>query len=99
MSLGQNTKCDLSAGLAKLDLQVLIRQTENHYYSLLREIKNKTEDVLNDSLSFTNRKEALLSMTATGAETVNRLSIQISETTELLHTLYNTENREIEIVR
>jgi hypothetical protein len=99
MSLGQNTKCDLSAGLAKLDLQVLIRQTEIHYYSLLREMKSKTEDVLNDSLSFTNRKEALLSMSATGADTVSRLAEQIAETTELLHTLYNTDDREIEIIR
>ena len=99
MSLGQSTNCDLSAGLAKIDLVVLTRQTENHYYSLLRELKQKTDEVLNDSLSFTNRQEALLSMSAHGADTVTRLAQQIAETTELLYTLYNTKDREIEIIR
>jgi hypothetical protein len=99
MSLGTNSKCDLSADLAKIDLNILTKQTENHYYSLLRQLKQKTEEVLNDSLSFTNRKDALLSMSATGADTVQRLSEAIAETTELLHTLYNTKDRRIEIVR
>lgn len=99
MSLGQSTKCDLSAGLAKIDLEVLKRQTEIHYYSLLKQLKQKTEEVLNDSLSFTNRKEALLSMSAHGADTMKRITEQIAETTELLYTLYNTDDREIEIIR
>ena len=99
MSLGKSTNCDLSAGLAKIDLPVLIKQTENHYYSLLREMKNKTEEVLNDSLSFVNRKDALLSMASHGADKVTKLAEQIAETTELLHTLYNTDDRKIEILR
>jgi len=99
MALGEKTKCDLSAGLAKIDLSVLIMQTEIHYYSLLKQMKNKTEEVLNDSMSFTNRKDALLSMASHGADTVNRLAEQIAQTTELLHTLYNTKDRKIEIIR
>ena len=99
MSLGNVTKCDLSAGKAKLDLVILTKQVEIHYYSLLEKMRNKMAEVRNDSMSFTNRKEALLSMASTGADTVLRLAEQIAETTELLYTLYNTTDREIEIVR
>ena len=99
MSLGKNTKCDLSADLAKLDLVILTKQIEIHYYSLLEKMQNKVSEVREDSISFTNRKDALLSMAAHGSDTVKRLSEQIAETTELLYTLYNTEDRKIEIVR
>lgn len=98
MSLGKYTKCDLDANTAKLDLAILTKQIEIHYYSLLEKMQNKVSEVRNDSISFTIRKEALLSMASTGADTVSRLAEQIAETTELLYTLYHTSERKIEIV-
>ena len=98
MSLGKYTKCDLDANTAKLDLTILIKQVEIHYYSLLEKMENKVSEVRNDSISFTNRKEALLKMASTGSDKVSRLAEQIAETTELLYTLYNTAGRKIEIV-
>jgi len=99
MSLGKTTKCDLSAGLAKLDLGKLTKQVEIHYYSLLEQMKNKMTEIKNNSISYDDRKEALLSMASHGADSVSRLAEQIAETTELLYTLYNTEDREVEIIR
>ncbi len=99
MSLGKNTKCDLSAGFAKLDLEKLTNQVEIHFFSLMEKMKKQTTNVLDNSLSKEDRKDSLLSMSAHGSDTVMRLSKQIAETTELLHTLYNTEDREIEVIR
>ena len=99
MSSGDFTKCDLSAGLAKLDLTVLKKQTENHFYSLMREMEKQVKEVINESMTIEDRKEQLLSMTSHKSKSIIRLSNQIAEVSELLHTLYNTDDREIEIVR
>ena len=99
MSLGKYTECDLSAGLAKLDLNILTKQIENHFYSLLGKMQNKITEVKNNSLTIIDRESMVSTMSSTGSDTVTRLAEQIAETTELLHTLYNTANREIEIIR
>ena len=62
-------------------------------------MKEKTEEVLNCSMSSVSRQESLLSMVSHGTATVRILFQQIAETTELLYTLYNTDDREIEIIR
>ncbi|GAG70390.1 unnamed protein product [marine sediment metagenome] len=99
MSLGKNTKCDLSAGIAKLDLKVLRNQIEIHYFSLMEKMEKEVSNVRNNSLSVEDRVESLSRMSSHGSDTVIRLAKQIAETTELLHTLYNTTDREIEIIR
>jgi len=99
MSLGEKTKCDLSAGIAKIDLAILTKQTEAHFYSLLSEMEIEVANVRNNSLTLEDRKGALLSMAATGAKTIQRIADNLAETTELLHTLYNTDEREIVIIR
>ena len=99
MSLGEKTKCDLSAGHAKLDLEILKKQIEIHFYSLLSEMETEVANVRNNSLTADDRKDALLSMASTGAKTIQRIADNLAETTELLHTLYNTDKREIEIIR
>jgi hypothetical protein len=97
--LGTSTKCDLSARLAKLDLTILKKQIENHYYSLLDQMRKKMTEVQYDTRSLKARKENVASMSSTGAASVERLAKAIAETTELLHTLHNTDDREIEIIR
>lgn len=100
MSLGTHTKCDLSAGVAKLDLEILTNQVEIHYFSLMEKMEKQVSDVRNNSsMAIKDRQDSLLSMAAYGSDTVMRLAKQIAETTELLHTLYNTNDRKIEIVK
>ena len=98
MSLGIHTKCDLSARIAKLDITVLIRQTEVHYYSLLRKIQKQSSEILNDSLTQENREKKVSEMSAYGSNDMIRLTNNLVETTELLHTLYNSKDRKIEFV-
>jgi len=98
MSLGKHTKCDLNAGVAKLDLKKLTNQVEIHYYRLLDEMRKKMTDVQYDTTTIDNRKHALSSMSSTGADKVMALAKNIAETSELLHTLFETANRKIEIV-
>jgi len=93
--LGKKTNCDLSAGIAKLDLEKLTKQVEIHFYSLMEKIRRKSSSIINDSLKIEDRKDSLSSMSATGADEFTRLSESLAETTELLHTLYNTTDREI----
>ncbi len=99
MSLGENTKCDLSAGLAKLDLVTLTKQTEYYYYMLLDKMRKKVVGVQYDTTTLEDRKKTLASMSSTGSKDVMRLAQNIAEVTELLHTLYETAGREIEIIR
>jgi hypothetical protein len=98
MSLGNKTKCDLSAGIAKLDVKALTKQTENHFYSLITMMKNEVSDVRNNSLTEEQRKDALLSMVSHRSDLIKRLSEQIAETSELLYTLYNIDDRNVEVI-
>ena len=98
MSLGNKTKCDLSAGIAKLDIDKVKEQIEIHYYSLVEKMEKKMSNIRNNSLTYENRREEISSMSATGANDVLRLAEQIATTTELLHTLNNKKDRTIKIV-
>ena len=98
MSLGKHTKCDLSAGIAKLDLEKLTEQVQIHFYSLVNKMREKMVDVQYDTVKIDNRKHALSSMSSTGADNVMALAKNIVETSELLHTLFETTCREIIIV-
>ena len=98
MSLGKNTKCDLSAGTAKLDIEKLTKQVEIHFYSIIDKIRQKASDIQYDTLKIEDRKNNVSSMSSTGADEFIQLSSNLAETTELLHTLYNSKEREISIV-
>jgi len=98
MSLGKYTKCDLSAGLAKIDFEKLTDQMENYFFSLMEKMEKRVSDVRNASLTREKRKNSLSSMSSYGANDVMSLAKRISETTELLHTLYEISGREIQIV-
>ena len=99
MSLGKHTKCDLSAGIAKLDITVLTRQTERRFFDLLRNISKQTSEIQNTSLTPEDRKDNLAKMSTWGADYYLQLTQDLAETTELLHTLYESNKRTIEIVR
>jgi len=96
--LGKHTKCDLSAGVAKLDIEKLTNQVELHFYSLLNNMRKKVSAVQYDTAERDSRKSALSDMSSTGADNLIALAKNIAETTELLHTLQETTNRKIEIV-
>ena len=98
MSLGKKTKCYLSAGKAKIDLEKLTNQMEIHFFSLMEKMEKRVLNVRNKTMTIEDRKNSLSAMSAYGADDVMRLAIQIEETTELLHTLYETSERKIEIV-
>ena len=98
MSLGKHTKCDLSAGIAKIDLEKLTKQIMIHFYSMVNDIRQKTSDLQNN-LTEEDRKKSVSSMSSTGADNLISLAKNLGETTELLHTLYEVSGREIEIVR
>jgi len=98
MSLGENTKCDLSAGIAKLDIEILTKQVEIHFYKLVNDIRQKMSDIQYETLSVEKRKENVFKMTVSGADTLINLSKNLAETAELLHTLQEKTERKIEIV-
>ena len=95
----KHTKCDLSAGEAKLDLEMLTKQMEIRFFTLTRRIAKKTSDIQNGSLDVAARRKTVSSMCCIGSDEFINLSQQLAETTELLHTLYETSDREIEIIR
>lgn len=96
MSLGKYTKCDLSAGLAKLDLEMLTKQMEIHFYGLMDKMRKKVTDIQYAVID--QRGENVASMSSTGSDEVMSLAQNIAEVTELLHTLKETSDRKIEIV-
>jgi len=96
--LGKHTKCNLSAGVAKLDLEKLTNQVEIHFYYLMNKMREKVSAVQYDTVEIDNRKHALSDMSSTGADNIISLAKNIAETSELLHTLFETANRKIEII-
>jgi hypothetical protein len=96
--LGTYTKCDLSAGKAKLDLEMLTKQMEIHFYGLIDKMRKKVTDIQYQT-DLDQRKDNVASMSSTGSKDILNMAQNIAEVTELLHTLNETENREIEIVR
>lgn len=97
--LGKHTDCDLSAGLAKIDLAKLTRQVEIHFYSLMSSMQNQASVLQQGIPTKESRKEVLASMSSTGADSMIATANNIAEVSELLHTLYETSGREIEIIR
>ena len=61
-------------------------------------MNENTNKIRSNSFTEEDRKDTLLSMVAYGSNTIMQLSKQISETSELLHTLYESKDRTIEIV-
>jgi len=96
--LGENTNCDLSGETAKLDLSIMRAQTEKRFFGLITQINNKTSEIRDNSLMEENRRKHVSSMVSHGSKELERLAKDVAEVAELLHTLYNTEDREIKIV-
>jgi len=99
MSLGNTTKCDLSAGKAVIDLDALTRQTEIHFYSLMEKMEKQASNIKNNCLNPKDKREALLGMVSHGSDSMIRRAKNITEVAELLHTLYNADNRDIEVIK
>lgn len=97
--LGKHTDCDLSAGLAKIDLVKLTKQVEIHFYSLMNSMRHAASEIQYGNLTPEKRREALASMSSTGADSMIATANNIAEVSELLHTLYETSGRDIEIIR
>lgn len=95
----KHTKCDLSAGVAKVDLPMLITQMEIRFFTLMGRIRKKASDIQYDNLTPEARMKSVSTMCCTGSDEFIHLSQQLAETTELLHTLYETSDRKIEINR
>lgn len=96
--IGKHTNCDLSADLAKIDLEKLTKQVEIHFYSLIGSIRQKTSEIQYKTLKKEDRIESVSSMSSTGSDELIKLSKNLAETAELLHTLQETEGRQIEII-
>ena len=96
MSLGEYTKCDLCADKAKIDIEKLTKQTELHFYSIVDKIRKKADNIQYANIQ--DRRVNVASMSSTGAKDFIQLSKNLAETTELLHTLYESSERTIEIV-
>jgi hypothetical protein len=96
--LGTFTKCDLSAGEAKLDLVMLTKQMEIHFYGLMDKMRKKVTDI-QYQIEPDQRKDNVASMSSTGSKDILNMAQNIAEVTELLHTLHETTDRVVEIVR
>ena len=88
----------MSAGIAKLDITALTNQMENHFYSLVNQLNKKTGKIKASCLTEEDRKDTLLTMIAYESKSIIQLSEQIAKTAELLHTLYDSDDRDIEII-
>ena len=95
MSLGDYTKCDLSYGLAKLDITAIEKQLT----TLLVMLANNMRDILSPhSIVKTDFKEQVSSFSCTGSRSLMLLSKHFAETAEVLHTIQESNTREIECV-
>ena len=83
MSLGDVTKCDLSAGIAKIDREKLIKTLNCHYHYMLRLVQDISKKY--------EGNEAKCS--CLGRELVIA-AIETRRTAELLHTLKESVTRE-----
>lgn len=83
--LGETTKCDLSAGIAKIDKVALIGRLNNHYLATIKKLRLRLVDYSDDISSCSCLGKDLEYMTK-----------EIKRTAELLHTLIESDNdREI----
>jgi len=98
MSLGNHTKCDLSAEIAKLDIEKLIKQVEIHFYSIINNIRQKATDIQYDTFEKKNRTKNVFEMSVSGSNNFLDMAKNIAETSELLHTLQELEGRKLEII-
>ena len=95
MSIGEHTKCNLDADKASLDMTTLTVQTERRFYSLIRQIEKKTSEVGNNSMTEEQRKDAVFTMTVHGSQDLLRMTQDLAETAEVLHTLQSLKGREL----
>lgn len=96
--IGQHTKCDLSFGLAKLDIEMVKKHIEIHFHAQLDKMGKLVSNVRDNSLTEEDRQSQVSSMSAHGTDSMLMLAQTIAETTEILSTLYGTDCREIETV-
>ena len=98
MSLGKHTKCDLSFGIAKLDIEILTKQVEIHFYNLVKKMQQTVSNIQNNSLTAEDRKKIVSEISCFGSDNLKNMAEDLAETAELLHTLQEKTDRKIEIV-
>ena len=98
MSLGNCTKCDLSAGIAKLDITTLTTQIERRFFSLAEQIRGKMNAIQVNCLTKEDRAKSVSYMVSVGSEELITIANDMAEVAELLHTLNESKDRKIEIV-
>jgi len=99
MGLGDYTKCDLSAGQATIDTDILTKQMEIYYYSLMDKMRKKVTDVQYGNMNPNDRKSAVAGMSSTGSKDIINIANNIAEVTELLHTLQNLTDRTLTMTK
>jgi hypothetical protein len=97
--LGKHTKCDMSAGQATIDTDKLTKQMEIYFYSLMNKMQAKASEVRFDNNDPKDKKEVLLGMVSTGADSIISMADNIAEVSELLYTLYNLNDRTVTLTK
>ena len=95
MSLSSFTKCDLSAGIAKLDITELYEQLQRRLYNLTTLAKAKLEIQVTALPTVKDTDKFAADFCCTGARCIKQLVYDIERTAELLHTIAETQDREI----
>ena len=96
MSLGNHTKCDLSAGVAKLDLTALQNTLQTAYFKAMNELRRECD--VNGFESQTRYTESLLEMVSHRHRSMELLMLHIGQVAELAYTVDRSGGKKIEIV-
>jgi len=96
MSLGMNTKCDLDAEVAKIDLTALGNVLQTAYFKAIIELKDLAEmPQIGVPANYTN---SLASMVSHQHQTMTRHVVYLGQLAELARTVDQAANREVKIV-
>jgi hypothetical protein len=93
MSLGDTTNCDLSAGIAKVDKEQLIKSLEYQYHHLLNCLHNECTKHKNSYP--TDNTHTISWFVSVGGRSMNNTIQQIRKTAELLYTLKESKNAHV----
>lgn len=87
MSLGDVTKCDLSAGVAEIDREILIEMLKHYYWSIEQKLHNMTANV-------STQGGTVFNVVCTEGKKIHLLTMDLRQTAELLYTLQESITRE-----
>lgn len=89
------TRCDLSGQTAILDLSAIKKTIEIHFFQGLEKINKELTAYRYDFGK--NKEDKVFSFNCTGFSHIDGMLDDMKTTAEILNTLYNLDNREIEI--